>query len=300
MAAGMLAFAAISAHAATTAYGEAFDTLYRIDLDARTASPVGAAGSYGGVPIGNISGLTTAPDGTLYAISGAFKQLLRVDAASGHASVIGSLALANQGSGQFDALDLNMVASPDGTLYLSSAVANLLWTVDPATGQTTLVGATGHTITGLAARGDQLYGAGGKGDNRFYRIDRSTGAATPIGSFGPSLTHWVNTVSMSFDADGTLWAVLNYVPPEHDNDIPADWSDLAAIDPASGVVTVIAPITGPESLRGVGIKGFSVGPAPAGSVLRAVSAPVDAPWALALLVALLGTAGFCRRRRLPS
>lgn len=295
MAAGMLALAAASAHAATTAYGEAYDTLYRIDLDAHTAVPIGVAGSYGGVPIGNISGLTTAPDGTLYATSGAYKLFIRLDPASGQASVIGNLGLGDQGSGQYNALDLSMIADPDGTLYLSSAVVDKLWTVDAANGQATLVGTTGHTITGLAARGDLLYGAGGKGDNNFYRIDRKTGAASLIGSFGSSFTRWVNSVSMSFDAHGTLWAVLNYVPPEHDTDTPADWSDLATIDPLTGTVTILGPLTGPPSLRGIGMKGFSVGAAPSG-LATPIGAPVDAPWALALLGLLLSLAGLRTRR----
>ena len=36
---------------------------------------------------------------------------------------------------------------------------------------------------------------------------------------------------MSFDDDGTLWAVLNYVPPAPGSTTVPDWSDLATIDP---------------------------------------------------------------------
>jgi hypothetical protein len=298
IAAGIAVFA-FSANAATVVYGEAFDTLYRIDLGAHTATAIGAAGMYGGVPIANISGLTTAADGTLYAVAGASKLFISVDPASGHANVIGSLGLNGQGDpARNDALDLNMISGCDGTLWLSSAVAGKLWTVSPATGEATLVGATGHPITGLATRGDKLYGAGGKGDNTFYQIDPKTGAATPIGGFGPALSHWVNSVSMSFAADGTLWAVVNYVPPEHDSDTPPDWSDLATIDPVTGTVTVLGPIVGPASLRQVGMKGFTVGPtqcaaAPSG----AVGAPVGSPWALTLLGALLAAVGVFSSRR---
>ncbi|NCT66677.1 MAG: hypothetical protein GXC76_03425 [Rhodanobacteraceae bacterium] len=292
----MFAVAAASAHAAPVAYGEAFDTLYRIDLDARTATAVGAAGRYAGQDIVNISGLVQARE-AFYAIAGGFKLLLRVDPGSGAATVIGSLGLSGQGSGQFDPLDLNMTAACDGTLWLSSAVANKLWTVDRGTGATTLVGPTGRTITGLAAHGKRLYGAGGKGDNSLYDIDPATGAATLIGPFGAAAPAWITTVSMSFDERGALWAVFNYTPPAPGSSSTPDWSDLAKIDPVTGKVTMLGPITGPGALRGVGMKGFTVGPAPCGTLPAAQPAPVGAPWALALLGALLAIAGRRHFRR---
>jgi hypothetical protein len=299
IAAGMLAFAAVPGHAATIAYGEAFDTLYRIDLDAREATKVGGAGRYAGQLIGNISGLTTTDDGTLYAAAGGFKLLVRIDPDTGEATVIGDLGLAGQGDpSRNDALDLNMFSGCNGTLWLTSAVANKLWTVNRDTGLATLVGPTGHTITGVVAHGTALYGAGGKGDNTFYRIDPHSGAATAVGSFGSELQRWVNSVSMSYDVDGTLYAVINYVPPENDNDTPADWSDLATIDPATGTVHILGPITGPEALRQVGIKGFTTGPAQCLQGTTATAAPVNSPWALALLAALLAFAAAISARRL--
>jgi hypothetical protein len=293
IAAGMLACAASAATAATIAYGEAFDTLYRLDLDARTATAVGRAGTYGGTTIGNVSGLTQAGDGTLYAVAGGLKLLLRIDPARGSATPVGSLGLGGQGSGQYDSLDLSLLAGCDA-LWLSSAVTGDLWTVDPANGAATLVGNTGHAITGLAERHGVLYGAGGRGDNTFYRIDPRTGAATAVGSFGVS--RWINSVSLGFGGDGTLWAVLNYVPPQHDSDPVPDWSDLARIDPATGAMTVLGPITGPDSLRQVGMKGFTPGPAPCRAP-GAISAPIDAPWALLLLAIALATVALRRRAR---
>ncbi len=295
--AGMFAVVAFSANAATTAYGEAFDTLYRFDLDARQATPIGGAGRHAGQIIGNISGLTTTVDGSLYAIGGGQKLLLRIDPASGDASVVGDIRFTGVANPPRDAaLDLNMIAACDGTLWLSSAVLKTLWTIDPATGITTHVGPTGAAITGLASRGNAMYGAGGKGDNTFYRIDPVTGAATAIGSFGPQLTTWVNSVSMSFDREGTLWAVINYVPPEHDSDPAADWSDLATIDPSTGTVTLLGPITGPDALRQVGMKGFTVD---AAQCVRGTSAPhaapIGSPWALGLLGLLLAGASWRSR-----
>jgi hypothetical protein len=298
IAAGLFAVACSRADAATVAYGEAFDTLYRIDLTTHEATRVGAAGRYSGQIIGNISGLSATSEDAFYAISGAIKVLVRVDPDSGQAVVVGDLGLTGQGDPtRNDALDLNMAAGCGGTLWLSSAFANKLWSVDRTTGAARLVGSTGHALTGVVARGRQLYGVGGKGDNTFYRVDPATGAATAIGAFGGEVTRWVNSISMSFDEAGTLWAVINYVPPEHDTDVPADWSDLATIDPATGKVHVIGPITGPDSLKKVGMKGFTTGPAPCGTNAPS-PAPIDSPWMLALLAGLLALVAATQRHRL--
>lgn len=296
-AAGMLAVSAFAANAATIAYGEAFDTLYRIDLDARQATKLGVAGMYAGQTIGNISGLTTAANGTLYAIAGATKLLLKIDPAGGLATVIGDLGLRGSGSGQFDALDLGMAADCDGNLWMSSGVLKQLWKVDSKTGATTLVGSTGHPIAGLVFHAGVLYGSGSREDHGFYRVDRQSGFATLIGTFGPSTPSELNSVSMSFDSEGTLWAVLNYVPPTTGSVTP-DWSDLAKIDPATGTMTVLGPITGPESLRQAGMKGFTVGPDQClGGAAGPAAAPVGSPAALTLLAALLAVVGAWRHRR---
>jgi hypothetical protein len=299
VAAGMLAVSAPSARAATAAYGEAFDTLYRIDLDNHTAQNVGRAGSSGGQQIGNISGLSYSPDENLYAVAGGMNALATVDPNSGHLSIVGSFSLDGQGDPQRNnALDLGMTFGCDGTLWLVSAYAGKLWTVDPGSGATTLVGPTGHTITGLVSAGNALYGAGAQGDNNFYRIDDKSGAATLIGSYG--IDGWINSVSMSFDETGILWAVLNYVPPAPGSTTVPDWSDLARIDVATGHVTIVGPITGPEDLRQVGMKGFTAGPPRciAGGVGGVFTAPVGTPpWLAALAALLVVCAGWTLRRR---
>ena len=299
-AAGMLALSASGTRAETIAYGEAFDTLYRFGLDSHVAVEVGPAGYFGGQLIGNISGLSFSNDEELFAVAGGMNVLTRINPTSGSASVVGTLGLAGQGDPQRnDALDLNMTFGCDDTLWLVSAYAGKLWKVDQATGATTLVGETGHTITGLVARGNALYGAGGKGDNNLYRVNTRTGEARLIGSYGPAASGWINSVSMSFDENGTLWAVLNYVPPAPGSTLVPDWSDLATIDPITGEVTVVGPITGPEALRQVGMKGFAIGPprCVAGATPVA-NAPVGTPpWLMLLGVVLIAAAGVAMRRR---
>jgi streptogramin lyase len=295
----MLSLSASGTRAETMAYGEAYDTLYQFGLTSHSAMAVGSAGRYGGQPIANLSGLSFTPDGdALYAVAGGMNSLARINPETGSASIVGLFGLAGQGDPhRNDALDLGMTFGCDGTLWLVSAYAGKLWTVDPANGATDLVGTTGHAITGLAAIGNLLYGAGGRGDNGFYRIDGATGEATRIGDFGDD--RWINSVSMSFDASGTLWAVLNYVPPAPGSTAVPDWADLATINVTTGKLTIVGPITGPESLRQLGMKGFTIGPprcafGGAGPFPAPVGTP---PWLFALAGLLVAAAAVALRRR---
>ncbi len=298
VAAGMFALSAPVAGAGEVAYGEAYDTLYSVDIASHTATEIGAAGVYGGQPIANISGLSFSPDNDLFAVAGGMNALVRVDPATGHAAPIGSFGLNGQGDPQRnDALDLSMTFDCDGTLWLVSAYTNELWTVNPSNGATTLVGPTAHTITGIVVHGNVMFGAGGRGDNGFYRIDMQTGAATKVGGFGDD--RWINSVSMSFDAAGTLWAAINYIPPAPGSTTLPQWSDLASIDTATGKMNFIGPITGPESLSQIGMKGFAIGPprCTLGSVAAAAAPVGTPPWLFALAGLIAIAAGATLRRR---
>jgi hypothetical protein len=306
LAAALLLAVSTSAVRAATAYGEAFNELYRIDLGSGDADAIGDAGYVGRDPITDITGLAYGPDGRLYAVSDTLKSLLTLDTSSGSASVVGSLGLAGQGdAGHNDALDFGMTFDCDGNLWLSSATTGKLWSVDRHSGATRSVATLAHPVTGLAVRGAVLYGAGGRGDNTFYRIDPATGEATAIGGFGADLDGiYVNSVALGFDAGGTLWAAINYNPPASDDGDLVEWSDLATIDPATGAVEIQGDITGPSALRYVGMKGLAIGPlqcdatsggSPAGPG-AATGLPALSPWMLALLVLLLGAAGLRARR----
>ena len=276
-------------------YGVAFDQLYRVDTSPPRASYIGEAGRFGGQPYGLLKGLTFGPGNTLYAVSDSLSQkpVVTLNTSTGAATYLSALNLSG-GTGQFNSLDFAAAFTCDGQMWLSSATAKKLWRVNPANGETSLVGTLGETITGLAAKGNELYGAGGRGNNSLYKINTNTGAAGLIGGFGSANSGWISTISISFDANGTLWSVLNYLPPAPGGSTLTDWSDLARIDPTSGIATVIGPITGPESMRGIGMTGFTVGQTPCGitppggnGTSSSTALPMTSSWSLAALLALL-------------
>jgi len=308
----VLAVSSAAANAATAAYGEAFDTLYAFDLSTRAALPLGPAGSWGGTPLANIEGLTFSPDGQrLYAVSDTLvKALMTIDRSNGQASVIGLLGgnsgLGEAGQGAFGVLDLGMSFTCDGKLWLSSGATGSLWQVDPASGATTKVGNLGVTITGLTARGNELFGAGSQDDPSLYLIDQKTAKVTPIGTYGS--TDPITTASPGFEPTGQLWSVLDNVPPLPPLNSQPQWSSLASIG-ANGKLTITGDIATPAGLKYptnatqlpyVGLKGLaiaspcsiaaaSIGPAPSLSVRSLVL--------LAVLIALIAGTSLRRRRR---
>ena len=295
--AAVLSIAPVSlAQAEPTAYGVAYDELYRIDLGTRQATFVGSAGDFAGSPVAALTGLTYGPGNELYAVAGTHKALVRISTGNGAASFVGSFGLAGQGQGQFDALDLSMTYGCDNSFWLTSAIKRDLWRVNAQTAELTLVGSTGRQISGLAMRNGVLYGTGIGSDQGLYRIDTATAAATPVGAFTSSVP-WIDP---GFGDDGQLWASLSYNPPFN-----REWSDLARIDTSTGALSNLGPITGPDSLRYFSMKGFAVAPTsctpqgPGGGPAPVASAalPTNTPWLLALLGLVLVVVG---GRRLSS
>ena len=285
-------------------YGEAFnnvsgDTLYRVDLSTHTAQELGSAGFLNGQqPIVNIEGLTYSPDGQLYAVSDALKVLLQINPITGTATLIGALNLAGQSITQ--KLDLGLTFTCDGRLWLSAGNGNF-WEVNRATGATTLVGNLGVKITGLAANGQQVYGAGSQGDNNLYFIDTSTAQTTLVGDYGADASY-ITTASPGFDASGQLWAILDYVPPQPGVIKVMEWSDLASLDANSGTLSNTGAITGPADLQFIGLKGLAIA-APVCSASRPGDpTPTMSLTGLGFLIALLmlvaGTV-LLRRRPIP-
>jgi hypothetical protein len=264
-------------------YGEAFDTLYRIDLSTHTAQELGAAGFLNGQQrIANIEGLTFSPDGQLYAVSDSLKVLLQINGITGAATLVGPLNLAGQSITQ--QLDLGLTFTCDGGLWLSAGNGKF-WRVDPATGATTLVGDFGVTITGLASRGNDIYGAGSQGDNNLYMINPTTAQATAIGSYGVGA--YITTASPGFDAAGQLQAILDYVPPEPGITTVPMWSDLAVLDASSGSLNNTGVITGPADLQFIGLKGLAIAAPVCAATRPGDPTPTLSVPALGVLIALM-------------
>ena len=272
----------------TLAYSESFDTLFQFDLTAHTATKICKATPQGVTRFANIEGLTLTPGGALYGVSdgNGTKTLLRIDPATGLGTAVGSLNLT--GGNTTGQLDLGMAATCDGRLWLSSGTG-LFWQIDPNTADATFIGNLGAKITGLAARGNQVYGAGSQNNNNFYAININTGAASLIGAYGTST--YITTTSPGFDANGQLWAVLNYVPPPQGQTSFPEWSDLAQINLGTAALTNTGPITGDADFQ-TNFYGSLKGLAIASSCTAAVAATSELPtlsWSsLGLLILLVG------------
>jgi hypothetical protein len=310
----VLGLSSVAAHAGTIAYGEALDTLYAFDLSSRAAAPIGPAGSYGGVRLANISGLTVSPDGQrLYAVTDTLlKVLMTIDRSTGMASVIGPLGggsgLGDTGKGSFDVLDLGLSFTCDGKLWLSAGATGSLWQVDPATANVTKVGNLGATITGLTARGNDLFGAGSQNNANLYRIDTKSAKTTAIGNYGT--TDPITTASPGFDTSGKLWLVIDNVPPLPPLNTQPEWSSLAQVG-ASGSLDILGDIatasgakypTNATQLPYVGLKGLAIAsPCAVAQAPSTTRTPVLSPLGAALLgllfVVFAGTSLRLRRRK---
>jgi len=260
IAAPVLAVLCGQAHAAdVVGYSEAFDTLFRVDLSTHTAQEVGAAGYLNGTQrIADLEGLSFSPAGGLFAVSDALKVLVRIDPQSGHGSLVGPLNLAGESISQ--PLDLGMTFTCDGRLWLSATDGNF-WQVDPSNGATTPVGKLGVKVTGLAAKGNQVYAAGSQGNNNLYLVDTSNAHTTLLGAYNSGV--YITTASPAFDSAGNLFSILAYVPPEPGQTKIPPWSDLASLDLKTGTLTNTGNIVGPPDLQSEfygDLKGLAIVP----------------------------------------
>lgn len=284
------------AQSSGSAWAVDYDQFYRIDLSSHAATLIGKVGN-GNQPIADLSGLTATPDGTLYAASDTLKSLIRIDPATGKGSIVGNFGIDQSNSA--DPLDFGMAASCDGSLWLSSAVSGQFWKVNPTSAKATLIGSMGRTITGLAVDHDTVYGVGGRGQEGWYSIDTDSGHAHLIGSLGSAVSY-ITSASPAINDQGEVWSVFNYVPLPN-NQAPPPWSDLSRIDPTTGKASLLGQVTGPASLKDIGIRGFTLG-APACGAGTPAQNPVGAPslawWSrllLALALAGLGMLVLARR-----
>lgn len=279
------------------------DALYRVDL------ATGATVRVGYVGFRDVDGLALHPDGTFYGAAdgtaesgGTSDLLLRINTGTGAGSLVTHLAgLAGQGPGQGGQLDYGLAVSCDGTVWLSSDTLGHLWRVDPANGSVERVVSGGPSLSGLAARGTEVFGVSVDPDPALYRYDTRTKELVRVGSI--SVIDRVFDVGLDFDADGRLWALLDYlVPPDG---LPRlAQNDLVEIHPDTGALLSSKPITGAGSgLNRVQLEGLAVvapacsaGGVPPGLPPVAVSTLSDSGKSLLVLALALGAMLILRRR----
>lgn len=303
LAAATLTLASGSAGAAeTSAYAVGFDTLFRIDLVNGQATRIGTFGTLGSpnALIADVEGIAFAPDGTLYGVSDSQKVLVRINTATGAATVVGSLRAGDQPiANPTESLDFGLAFTCDGRLWLSSDSTGRLWEVSPQSGQIRFVGNMGVRISGLAARGNDMVGIGVEADSGIYRIDLATGTASLLTRLTPSSSF--EDAGLDFDSDGRLWAARNAAsnPPN---------SDLIRIDLDNGMTRDVSRIAFAPGVADKEIETLAIAPPggcntsepigpPGGLQPQARAVPVDAPFALALLGVLVALVAAWRLRR---
>lgn len=297
--AGLLACVSTAAVAEPVGYAVGFDSLYRIDLGTGQATLVGPLGYI------DVEGLAFSPAGELFAVADAGAVapasdqtdfLLRIDTATGAATPVGQMeALAGTGTGTFGELDYGLAFTCNGQLWLSSDTTGQLWEVNPGTAQTRLVGNMGAGISGLAGRGETLYGVGIDGNERLFRIDTVNAQAMVIGSLG--LPDRMFDAGLDFDSVGRLWITIDYLTPPAG--IPPLRNDVARLDPMTGGILEQRIINGAGiDIDTVQMEGLALAP-PGGCGAGPIPQPSEIPGpSLPLLLALGAGLALVGRRAL--
>ncbi len=251
------------------------DDLYRVDLATGAVTLIGAVRPTVGPKYQDVEGLAMNAEGQLFGTDDALDALIRIDPQTGLATLVGALGTAGQGPG--GNLDYGLAFTCDGRLWLSSDTADTLWQVDPGSGLASAPRDLPAGLTGLAARGNTLYGVAL--DGNLYRYSVELGIATLVGPLGiPAF----DDGGLDFDADGNLWAIAEYTPS--DPNLP---SRIYRVDIGSGAATFVADTR-------AGFEGLAITAPSCVGVEDAQSVPGPAAPMLLLMVGLL--AGFGMRR----
>jgi hypothetical protein len=274
-------------------YGAGFSELYRVNLATAQATRIGPVA---GIGFNDVEGLALSPDGLLFGVAdqtmalggGNFSAttdfLIRINPTTGAGALVGQLpGLQGQGPGTGQ-LDYGLAFTCDGRLWMSSDTTGNLWEVDRSTAAVRLVGNTGASISGLAGRGNMLFGVSVDPVPRLYRIDPASAAAVAVGPL--DVGGVVANAGLDFDADGALFATL-----DPGATVPG-FSRVVRIDPVTGTGTVVAQIP----IEFVTMKALAI--ARPGGCQAAGADPTPVPGPMAPWLALLGLicAGFGMRR----
>ncbi len=282
------------------AYTALDDKLARLDLATGQLFPVGEFGSISNTPFLDVEGMAFDSKGMLFAVSDTTETLMQVNIGSGRAAALSGiygLGLQNQGTGgNLNQLDFGLAFTCTGDLYLSSDSVGKLWRVNQGDGSTSLIGSTGAKLSGLAAYGDELFGIGVGADEGLYSVDTDTGQATLIGRLQLGYTFY--DAGLDFDADGNLWAVLDFNPPPAGQPQIERVSEIVQINVDTGVASAPTLVQGDDLIE---IEALAIAPTtcPDGNGAPAVEVPVDGRGALGLLMLLIAGLGTVLLGRRP-
>jgi len=161
-------------------------------------------------------GTALSPSGQLFALDIENDRLLLVDTASGAASPGVSLDIDVGAWG-------DLAFDDGGQLWLAAGTS--LFTVDPATGSTVLVGEIGEEVEKLTAHNGSLFGASGA---RLMEIDTATGQGALVRDFNEP---WGGAHFWALGSDGqNLWAIMHGWSEVS----PSLYYEVAMLDPATG------------------------------------------------------------------
>jgi hypothetical protein len=181
---------------------------------------------------------------TLYAMGESGAELLRIDVENGTVEVVGPTGVAPQ--------SLALAIAPGWRAaytiaHTQDSLLAHLATIDLATGGETLAGtsALGQNlfIMGMtSSRNGVLYAAGdfmptSPTFNSLFTIDKSTGLATRIGSFGVGSTMPTFIMSLTFDPSGQLFGASQH--------------SIYRIDRTTGAATKVVDIVGAKRVMGL-------------------------------------------------
>lgn len=227
------------------------DSLYSIDLDTGKETKIGTTVQSGGVTRTDIEGLAIDRAGTLWGVDDESSRLFPIDTGTGLVSFFDEVSISGLNTQERN--DFGLAFTCEDELFVSTVSNQSLYRL-ALNGTATLVGNMGVNISAIAAYGNpaRLYGLGngligdgGPQDNRsLYQIDTGTGAVTLIGEIGPQASDYFEA-GLSFDSDGTLWAITDR--RTFDNPLGSQVLSLD-LDTGLGTLRSTTSVTGFESL----------------------------------------------------